>query len=93
MIDRDCPLPIAKQVRIAEISRGTVHYLSILVNGPDLAMTRRIDELHLDWPFAGRRVLRGLLRQEGIVVGRKHVRTLMRRTGIDAVCRRGNHAV
>ena len=51
---------------------------------------RRLDELHLDYPFAGSRMLRSLLRREGVQVGRRHVGTLMRRMGIEAVYRRPN---
>lgn len=51
---------------------------------------RRIDELHLEHPFAGARMLRDLLRQDGYAVGRKHVATLMRMMGIEALYRRAN---
>ena len=51
---------------------------------------RRLDELHLDYPFAGARMLRDLLRREGVVVGRRHVATLMKRMGIEAIYRRPN---
>ena len=51
---------------------------------------RRIDELHLDYPFAGSRMLRDLLRGEGIAVGRELVATMMRRMGIEALYRRPN---
>ncbi len=56
----------------------------------DLALMRRIDELHLDYQFAGSRMLQGLLKQEGHQVGRLHVATLMRRMGIEALYRRPN---
>ena len=46
---------------------------------------RRIDELHLQWPFLGSRMLRNMLRLEGIAIGRKHVATLMRKMGIEAI--------
>ena len=49
---------------------------------------RRIDELHLQYPFAGARMLRDLLRQEGHTVGRRQVATLMRRMGIEALYRK-----
>ncbi|HET7300322.1 MAG TPA: IS3 family transposase [Oleiagrimonas sp.] len=88
MIDRNHPLPVARQAELAGISRGTVYYLPKPVGTDDLALMRRIDELHLEHPFAGSRMLRDLLRQEGIVVGRKHVRTLMRRMGVEALYRR-----
>lgn len=51
---------------------------------------RRIDELHLEYPFAGSRMLRDMLRSEGLVAGRRHVRTLMRRMGIEALYRKPN---
>jgi len=88
MIDREHPLPIARQAKLAGISRGSVYYLPKPVCEADLALMRRIDELHLECPFAGSRMLRDLLRQEGIAVGRKHVRTLMRRMGIDTLYRK-----
>ena len=56
----------------------------------DLALMRRIDELHLDYPFAGSRMLQGLLRAEGHSVGRRHVATLMKKMGIEALYRRPN---
>jgi len=58
------------------------------VSASDLAVMRRIDELHLDYPFAGSRMLRAMLVNEGIAIGRTHVRTLVRRMGIEALYRR-----
>src|SRR5438132_7841529 len=49
---------------------------------------RRIDELHLEFPFAGSRLLRDLLAGEGRKIGRRHVKTLMKRMGIEALYRR-----
>ena len=49
---------------------------------------RRLDRLHLEFPFAGSRMLRGLLAAEGCKIGRRHVKTLMRRMGIEALYRR-----
>lgn len=90
MIDRTHPLSVTKQAQAVGISRGSVYYLPKPVSVADLALMRRIDELHLEHPFAGARMLRDLLRQEGIAVGRKHVRTLMRRMGIEALYRKPN---
>lgn len=90
MIDRSHPLPISRQVEAVGISRGSVYYLLRPVSVQDLAMMRRIDELHLELPFAGSRMLRDLLNLEGMVVGRKHVATLMRRMGIEALYRKPN---
>ena len=88
MINRDHDLPITKQARALRISRGSVYYLPRPVPDADLALMRRLDELHLAFPFAGSRMLRGLLAGEGIKVGRRHVRTLMQRMGIEALYRR-----
>jgi putative transposase len=88
MINRDHDLPITKQARALRISRGSVYYLPRPVPDADLALMRRLDALHLAFPFAGSRMLRGLLAGEGIKVGRRHVRTLMRRMGIEALYRR-----
>jgi len=90
MIDRTDKLPVTRQAEILNVSRGSVYYLPKPVSERDLMLMRRIDELHLEHPFAGARMLRGLLRQEGIEVGRKHVATLMRKMGIEALYRRPN---
>ena len=58
------------------------------VSAADLALMRRIDELHLDHPLAGARMLCELLRREGHAIGRRHVSTLMTRMGIEAVSRK-----
>jgi putative transposase len=85
MIDRDHKLSITRQARLLNISRGTVYYLPHAVSPADLALMRRIDELHLEHPFMGARMLRDQLHRQGFVVGRRHVRTLMLRMGIDAL--------
>ncbi len=88
MIDRDHDLPITKQAEVLRISRGSVYYLPRPVSAADLALMRRLDELHLELPFAGSRMLRGLVAAEGCKVGRRHVKTLMQRMGIEALYRR-----
>ena len=85
MIDRDHQLPITRQARLLGISRGAVYYLPRPVSDADLALMHRIDELHLEHPFMGARMLRDQLDREGRHVGRRHVRTLMLRMGIDAL--------
>ena len=85
MIDREHALPVAKQARALGISRGSVYHLPRPVPAADLAIMRRLDELHLEFPFAGSRMLRDLLNREGIAVGRRHVATLMRRMGLAAI--------
>jgi putative transposase len=88
MINREHDLPIVKQAEVLNISRSSVYYLPRPVSATDLALMRRIDELHLELPFAGSRMLRGLLAAEGRKTGRRHVKTLMRRMGIEALYRR-----
>src|SRR6516225_5471651 len=87
MIDRAHDLPIGKQAAALNISRGSVYYLPRPVSETDLAIMRRLDQLHLEFPFAGSRMLRGLLAAEGCKIGRRHVKTLMRRMGIEALYR------
>ena len=90
MIDRTHALPVARQAKALGISRGSVYYLPRPVPAADLAVMRRMDELHLEFPFAGSRMLRDLLNREGIAVGRRHVATLMRRMGVAAIYRKPN---
>jgi len=90
MIDREHELPLTRQAEVLQLSRSGLYYRPRLVSPADLAVMRRIDELHLDYPFAGNRMLRDLLRAEGIGIGRQHVATLMRRMGIEAIYRRPN---
>ena len=90
MIDRNHKLSLTQQAALLGISRGSVYYEPVPVSAEDLALMRRIDELHLDFPFAGSRMLRGLLAAEGSKIGRRHIATLMRRMGIEAIYRRPN---
>src|ERR1039457_3508441 len=90
MIDRQHDLSITKQAKALNISRGSVYYLARPVSAADLAVMRRMDELHLELPFAGSRMLRDLLNAEGVVIGRRHVATLMKRMEIEAIYRKPN---
>src|SRR3954453_10327164 len=85
MIDRSHDLAITRQAHALNISRSSVYYLPRAVPAADLAIMRRMDELHLDFPFAGSRMLRDLVHAEGVAIGRQHVATLMQRMGIAAV--------
>lgn len=85
MIDQNHDLPITRQAQLVGISRGAVYYLPKPVSPADLALMRRIDELHVDYPFMGARMLRDQLAREGVSVGRRHLRTLMRRMNIEAL--------
>jgi putative transposase len=88
MIDRVHELPITSQAKALSISRSGVYYLPRAVPAADLAIMRRMDELHLDFPFAGSRMLRDLLNAESVKIGRQHVATLMKRMGVEAMYRR-----
>jgi putative transposase len=85
MIDRDHKLSITRQAELLNISRGTVYYLPQPVRAADLVLMRRLDELHLEHPFMGARMLRDQLTRQGLRAGRRHIRTLMLRMGIEAL--------
>ena len=85
MIERTHLLPVRRQCQLLKLARSTAYYHPAPVSETALALMRRIDERHLAHPFAGARMLRDLLRQEGHAIGRRHVATLMRRMGIEAV--------
>ena len=90
MIDRNHELPVKRQAEVLCLSRSSVYYRSRPVSAANLAIMRRIDEIHLEFPFAGSRMLRDLLVAEGFVIGRDRVITMMRRMGIEALYRRPN---
>jgi putative transposase len=90
MIDHSHDLPVTRQAKALNVSRGSVYYMPRPVSTGDLAIMRRIDELHLEYPFMGSRMLRDMLHREGIAVGRRHVATLMKRMGLEAIYRRPN---
>jgi putative transposase len=85
MIDREHALPVSRQVRLVGIARSSAYYQPHPVSEADQKLMRRLDELHLEFPFAGTRMLVRLLKREAIRVGRKHVGTLMKRMGIEAL--------
>lgn len=88
MIDRDHELPVTRQAQLLNISRGTVYYQPKPISARDQMLMNRIDRLHLELPFAGARMLRDLLRQEGHKVGRSRVSRLMKLMGIEALYRK-----
>ena len=90
MIDSTHDLPVVRQAQLLDISRSSIYYLPQPTSEGDLRVMRRIDELHLEHPFAGARMLRDMLTLEGSQVGRKHVTTLMKKMGIEALYRKSN---
>lgn len=85
MIDRNHELPVSQQAKALRLSRGCIYYKPAPVSEHELGLMHRLDKLHVAHPFAGSRMLRDLLRLEGFCVGRKHVRTLMKRMGIETL--------
>ncbi len=90
MIDKTHELPVVRQVQLLDLSRSSVYYLPQPTPESDLHLMRRIDELHLEHPFSGAHMLRDMLRLEEVEIGRKHVSTLMKKMGIEALYRKAN---
>lgn len=90
MMDRSAPISISRQAKLLGVSRASVYYRPRPPNARDLNLMKRMDQLHMDYPFAGSRMLRDLLRQEGHRIGRDHVATLMRKMGVYALYRHRN---
>ena len=88
MIERGAELPVRRQAELLGVSRSSVYYVSRSLPERDLVLMRRLDELHLAHPFLGSRKLTEQLQREGHAVGRRHVRTLMRRMGIETIFRK-----
>ena len=90
MTDPDHKLSLTRRALLLGISRGSLYYEPRPTSDADLKLMRRIDELHMEYPFAGSRMMKGLLRQEGFTAGRLHVATCMKTMGIEALYRRPN---
>jgi len=90
MIEREHELSLTRQAELLDLSRASLYYKPVPISEADLSLMRRIDELHIELPFLGSRMLRDLLNLQGVPVGRKHVATLMRKMGIEAIYRRKN---
>lgn len=88
MIDKEHALPVTRQVKLLQLSRGCAYYVPVPTSDADLELMREIDKLHLEYPFAGARMLRDFLKQRGHRVGRRHVGRLMDLMGIEALYRK-----
>ena len=86
-------MTITRQCELLGVCRSSLYYRPALVSAADLAVMRRLDELHLNHPFLGARRLADMLQREGVRVGRTHVGTLMRRMGIEAIYRKPRTSV
>jgi putative transposase len=85
MIDQGNPLSLTMQSRILQLSRSSLYYKAVPISAGDLELMRRIDELHLKYPFMGSRSIRDQLQGMGYRIGRGHVSTLMKKMGIAAL--------
>ena len=85
MIDPTHALPLSRQADALAISRSSIYYLPVPPSALDLALMRRIDEVHLDMPWFGARGLRRVLKDEFPGVGRRRIATCMQRRGISAI--------
>jgi putative transposase len=90
MIDRTHELPVKQQCKILQLASSTAYYQPQPISSEDLALMRRIDELHMEMPYAGARMLSRMLKREGQPIGRKRVSTLMQRMDIHALYRKPN---
>ena len=81
MIDPTAKLSVSRQATVPGISRGSIYDQKRPVSDADLKLMHRTRKLHMAFPFAGSRMLQGLLVREGFSVGRLHVATLMKRMG------------
>ena len=81
-------LLIMRQCQLLDLCRSSLYYQPTATSPADLALMRRIDELHLEYPFFGSRRLAQMLKREGTPVGRQHLATLMRLMGIEAIYRK-----
>ena len=89
MTEREHPsLSLSAQCRLLALSRSTLYYQPTGHSAETLALMRRIDELYLDYPFYGSRQMARHLAREGVTVGRRRVRRLMRLLGLEAIYRK-----
>jgi len=88
MIDREHKLSLTRQSEILDLSRSSLYYKEVPVNPLDLEIMKVIDEIHLKYPFMGSRSIRDELQERGYKIGRDHVRTLMKKMGIEAIYRK-----
>lgn len=88
IITREGELSVVRQCQLLDLCRSSMYYTPRPVSDADLALMRRLDALHLAHPFLGARKLARCLQDEGHRVGRRHVRTLMQRMGIETLYRK-----
>ena len=86
LVDHDDQVvPVVAQCRLLKVARSSLYYRPAPVSADDLAVMRRMDELHLAWPFYGSRRMTAVLRREGLPVNRKRIKRLMRVMALEAI--------
>lgn len=85
MVQAQPGLSLRRQCELLGVSRSGLYYEPVGTSDEDLALMRRIDELHLKWPFYGSRKLCHALGGEGLQVNRKHMQRLMRLMGLESI--------
>jgi putative transposase len=85
MIQVQEQISLRRQCELLAVGRSGLYYEPVGTSAEELALMRRIDEIHLEWPFYGSRKLCESLRNEGTVVNRKHMQRLMRLMGLESV--------
>jgi putative transposase len=86
LVDHDDPdVAVVTQCRLLKVARSTLYYRPVPVSADDLAVMRRMDEMHLAWPFYGSRRMAAVLRREGWAVNRKRGKRLMKVMAIEAI--------
>ena len=93
MIEPDGPLSLSRQSVLLGVSRSSLYYRPKGESAENLALMRRMDELHMDYPFHGSRQMTRHLRREGVTAGRHRIRRLMRLMGMEATYRRPRTSV
>jgi putative transposase len=90
LVGADPALSAMEQCRLLKVARSTLYYRPAPVSADDLAVMRRMDELHLAWPFYGSRRMAAVLRRDGWSANRKRVKRLMRLMGLEAIYQKPN---
>jgi putative transposase len=85
LIEPSIPPSVRRQCELLAVNRSSLYYTPVDVDAEELALMRRIDELHLKHPFFGSRMLTETLKKKGCVINRKHTQRLMRVMGLESM--------
>ena len=87
MINKDFKITLTRQAELLCLNRTGLYYVPKPMNDNDLSILRKLDELHLQYPFMGARMLQDQLNRQGVKIGRLHTKTLMNIANIHAISR------